>query len=99
MDVVRHKSLRQTALVRELCEMRGFEVTSPVADSERGGTVFVDFPGAREVSQLLVQRNILQDYRPGGGIRVSPHFYTTDDELHALVDEMDRARKAMTTTG
>jgi selenocysteine lyase/cysteine desulfurase len=27
-----------------------------------------------------------RDYRPGAGIRLSPHFYTRDDELDAALD-------------
>jgi selenocysteine lyase/cysteine desulfurase len=36
---------------------------------------------------------MLHDYRPRCGIRASPHFYTTDDELRAFVDEIDRIRR------
>jgi kynureninase len=28
------------------------------------------------------------DFRPGAGIRISPHFYTADDELRRVVDEI-----------
>ncbi len=28
------------------------------------------------------------DYRPGAGIRVSPHFYTTDEEAERTVSEI-----------
>ena len=44
------------------------------------------------VTQELLRREVLVDYRPGAGIRVSPHFYTRDDELHALFAEIDRLR-------
>jgi kynureninase len=29
------------------------------------------------------------DYRPDAGIRIAPHFYTTDDELDAAVAAID----------
>jgi kynureninase len=32
---------------------------------------------------------VIVDYRPGAGIRVAPHFYTTDDELEAAVELID----------
>ena len=36
----------------------------------------------------LATREILVDFRPGAGVRVSPHFYTTDDELLGCLDAM-----------
>jgi kynureninase len=36
----------------------------------------------------LLQREILIDYRPGAGIRISPHFYTSEEELEALIREI-----------
>ena len=32
----------------------------------------------------MAQR-VFVDYRPGCGIRVSPHFYTTDDEIDDIL--------------
>jgi kynureninase len=31
---------------------------------------------------------VLVDYRPGAGIRVAPHFYTSDDEVQRTVSEL-----------
>ena len=35
---------------------------------------------------------ILCDYRPGAGIRLSPHFYNRDDELEAAVAAIGEIR-------
>jgi len=40
------------------------------------------------VHEGLIARKLVVDYRPGGGIRVGPHFYNTADECIALLDEM-----------
>jgi selenocysteine lyase/cysteine desulfurase len=32
-----------------------------------------------------LQRDILVDYRPRAGIRVSPHFYNTEEECDRLL--------------
>lgn len=45
-------------------------------------------PHAYEVSRELLARNFVIDYRAQAGIRVSPHFYNTDDEVRAVVREM-----------
>ncbi len=90
---IRKKSLRQTAMLRELVRARGFAVNTPEADEERGGTICFDFPGAEAVSRELLARKFFHDYRPRCGIRASPHFYTTDEEVLRFVDELDGARK------
>ena len=46
----------------------------------------LDIPHGYEVSRGLKAIDILCDYRPGAGVRLSPHFYTIDDELDAAVD-------------
>jgi kynureninase len=52
-----------------------------------GATHRPDVIGAATV-KVLAQREILVDFRPGAGIRISPHFYTTDDELMGCLDAM-----------
>ena len=61
--------------------------------AKRGDQVTV-FEGADEVSRALLERRFFHDFRPRCGIRVSPHFYTTDDELRAFVVELDAIRKS-----
>jgi kynureninase len=42
-------------------------------------------PEGEAVTRELLRREILVDHRPGAGIRYSPHFYSTDEEvLHAI---------------
>jgi kynureninase len=82
---VRAKSMRQTARLIELADAAGYQVHAPRDANRRGGTVAFDVPHGYEVSQWLLARDIVVDYRPGAGIRVAPHFYTSDDELDAAV--------------
>jgi kynureninase len=89
MDAVRAKSLRQTGRLIELAEARGFPLVVARDPSRRGGTVAFDTPHAREVAQALLAREIIVDYRPGAGIRVAPHFYTSDEELETAVQAID----------
>jgi kynureninase len=99
VERIRAKSLRQTRLLRDLVEERGFKVNTPRDDAARGGTVCFDFEGAQAVSAELVRRRFFHDYRPRCGLRVSPHFYTTDDELRAFVDALDDVRRRPPTGG
>lgn len=91
MDAVRAKSLRQTTRLMEMADARGYTVHAPRDPARRGGTVAFDVPHGYEVSQYLLANGVIVDYRPGAGIRVAPHFYTSDEELEAAVDMIDRA--------
>jgi len=89
MDAIRAKSLRQTQRLIDLADARGWTVNAPRDAARRGGTVAIDVPNAYAVSQALLARDIVIDYRPGAGIRIAPHFYTTDAELETAVGAMD----------
>lgn len=88
VDRIREKSMRQTALLLELAEAAGFEVCSPRDPAQRGGTVTIAPPHAYEVSRELLARQIVIDYRANAGIRVSPHFYNSDDEVRQVIAAM-----------
>ncbi len=89
INAVRAKSIRQTSRLIELADARGYSVTAPRDSARRGGTVAFDVPHGPQVAQELLARDVVIDYRPGAGIRVAPHFYTTDAEVERLVHEVD----------
>jgi kynureninase len=90
VEAIRAKSTRQTSKLIEIAEAAGFDVTSPRDASQRGGTVIVNVEHAAAVTRELIRREIIVDFRPGAGIRISPHFYTKDEELDIVVREMRR---------
>lgn len=85
---IRENSVRQTSTLIALAEEAGLKVNSPRNAEQRGGTVSIDMPHAQEVARELIRREFLVDYRPGAGIRLSPHFYNTDEELEAMIAEI-----------
>jgi selenocysteine lyase/cysteine desulfurase len=42
------------------------------------------------VAKILNAQDFVVDYRPGVGIRLSPHFYNTMDEIDAMMAELAR---------
>lgn len=90
VEAIRQNSMRQTARLIALAEESGLKVNSPREANQRGGTVSVDLPAAHEVAQELIRREFLVDFRPSAGIRLSPHFYNTDDEIDAVVREIKK---------
>jgi kynureninase len=88
VDRIRENSLRQTELLIDLADERGFEVRSPRAPERRGGTVTVHVPDFPAVHKELGERQVICDFRPDAGIRLGPHFFTSDDELRRTIDEI-----------
>jgi kynureninase len=85
IEAIRAKSSRQTDRLLELAHQHGYRCTTPRDPFRRGGTVAFDVENGYEISQCLKSLDILCDYRPGAGIRLSPHFYNRDDELDAAI--------------
>ena len=82
---IRQKSMRMTELIIELADELGYQVNSPRDPQRRAGTVTVKPPHDLEVSQALLARDIMIDYRPKAGIRIAPHFYNTEAEVRAAL--------------
>jgi kynureninase len=91
IDAIRSKSVRLTSRLIELADDKGYIVKAPRDPARRGGTVALDVPHGYEVTQHLLSRNILVDYRVGAGIRIAPHFFTGEEELEEAVHEIDVA--------
>ena len=90
VEKIRAKNLRQTEYLIQLADEAGFEVTSPRDSAKRGGTITIAHEHAAAMAKELVRREFIIDYRPGAGIRISPHFYTSDEELELIVAEMKK---------
>ena len=99
IDRIREKSKHQTARLIALAEQQGWRVNTPRDPEKRGGTVSIDLPDSQVVCTELIKREILVDWRPKAGVRMSPHFYNTDEELDiaiATIEEILRERAVVT---
>ncbi len=94
VENIRAKSIWQTSALIDLATRAGYRVNSPKDSRERGGTVTLDVPNGYEITQELLRRDFLVDYRPGAGIRVAPHFYTKDEELELVMEEIQSLSRA-----
>jgi len=98
VDAIRAKSRRQTARLIELADARGWPVTTPRDPERRGGTVSIDMPNAQDVCARLLERDVIVDWRPKAGVRLSPHFYTKDEELDVAVAAVDEVLEDLAYT-
>jgi len=90
---IREKSMRMTAPLIEGARARSWSVNTPGNAAERAGTVSVECPHAYEVCRELLARDILVDYRPKAGVRISPHFYNREDECEFTLAQMEEILK------
>ena len=88
VEAIRAKSVRQTTRMIDAARAKGFRINSPMDSARRGGSVIVDVNDGKAVCQELIRRRFLVDYRPGAGLRIAPHFYNTDEECDALIEEI-----------
>jgi kynureninase len=90
VDEIRRHSLELTTRLLNAASARGWATKTPQNPTERGGTVTVDIPNAREISEELKVREFIVDYRANAGIRISPHFYNTTQEIDETVSEIEK---------
>ena len=88
VDRIREKSKRMTARLLARVDAEGWLTATSRQPERVAGTVAINVPEALAVSKALKAREILVDYRPGVGIRVSPHFYNTEAEIDRLAAEL-----------
>jgi len=89
IQAIREKSKRLTARLMEGAKSRGWRVNTPEDAEERAGTVSVECPHSYEVCRELLARDILVDYRPKAGVRISPHFYNREEECDFTLAQME----------
>jgi len=98
VEKIREKSKLQTARLIELADRNGWRVNSPRHPDQRGGTVSIDMPDSQAVSRELLARNVMIDWRPKAGVRFSPHFYNTDEEVDAAIATVSAILKERAVT-
>jgi kynureninase len=98
VENIRAKSKKMTARLIELADQRGWRVNAPRDPERRGGTVAIDMPNSREVCAELLRRDVLVDFRPKAGVRFSPHFYNTMEEIDRAITTVDEILSSMGVT-
>jgi kynureninase len=88
VENIRKRSLALTGRIVQRAKEYGFQVNSPLNPEKRGGTVIVQMKNSQQIAKELLKRDFLIDWRPNAGIRISPHFYNTEDEVDAIMEEI-----------
>jgi kynureninase len=88
VDRIRAKSIELTGRLLALADQYSFPSAASRDPQRLAGTVAISVPDALQVARTLKARDFLVDYRPPVGVRLSPHFYNTMDEIDRVMAEM-----------
>jgi selenocysteine lyase/cysteine desulfurase len=88
VDRVREQSTRLTRRLLALVDEHGFTTAASRDPQRLAGTVAISVPDALQVARTLKAREFIVDYRPPVGVRLSPHFYNTVEEIDRIVAEI-----------
>jgi kynureninase len=92
VGAIRAHNVRLTTRIAEMALERGLRVNTPLEPSQRTGWIGIDFDDSQRIGRELIAKRVFLDYRPGCGLRVSPHFYTTDEEIDRFFSILDGLR-------
>jgi len=80
------ESQRRTQSMIDFASERGWTINTPREKSQRGGTVMIGVDDAQATAERLATRKVFVDWRPGAGLRISPHFFNTDEEIEEALN-------------
>ena len=85
---IRQRQGELTDHVIALADELGLAVRTPRDRAARGGVVNVRVgPQAQAICHALLERDVCTDFR-GDGLRISPHFFNTEDEIDRCFEEL-----------
>lgn len=80
------ESQERTGRLIEFGLERGWQINTPRDPGQRGGSVMIGVKNGPATVEKLAEQQVFVDSRPGAGLRISPHFFNTADEVEeALV--------------
>lgn len=93
VPAIRAHNIKLTTKLTEAALERGWQVNTPIKAEERTGWVGINVPNAEHILHQLIERRIYVDHRPGCGLRVSAHLYTTEAEMDHFIATMEDLTK------
>ncbi|MFQ3295974.1 MAG: kynureninase [Natrialbaceae archaeon] len=88
VDRIRDRVVRHTRHLIDGAEELGFSVRTPRADDRRGGVVNVAMEDPDATEAAMIDAGFALSTR-AGGIRLAPHFYTTEAEIGATLEALE----------
>jgi len=89
IDTITAESQRRTEMMIEFALEHEWQLNTPRKVADRGGSVMIGVPDGAAMVQRLAERKVFVDSRPGVGLRMSPHFFNTDEEVLEAMNVLD----------
>lgn len=89
IDFIAAESQRRTSMMLEFALDRGWQVNTPREVNDRGASVMIGVPDGPAMVQKLAEKKVFVDSRPGVGLRISPHFFNTDEEVREAMKVLE----------
>ncbi|HZE72977.1 MAG TPA: aminotransferase class V-fold PLP-dependent enzyme [Pyrinomonadaceae bacterium] len=86
VENIETESKRRTKKMIEFAAQSGWKLNSPRKAEERGASVMIGVSDGPLLVEKLAERGIFVDCRPGAGLRISPHFFNTDEEVEQALE-------------
>jgi len=94
IEAIRARQWELQDRVIERADAAGLEVGTPRVRAERGGVVHVRVgEDAERICHALLARDVCTDHR-GDGLRISPHFFNTGEDVDRCFDELSAVVRA-----
>jgi kynureninase len=81
VNTIQAESQRRTEWMIDFALEKGWKVNSPPKVGDRGGSVMIYVEDGPGMVKRLAERKVFVDCRPRVGLRMSPHFFNTDEEV------------------
>jgi kynureninase len=92
VERIRRRQGELTDHVIERADASGLPVRTPRDRAARGGVVNIGVgPEAEKICRALLDRDVCTDFR-GDGLRISPHFFNTEDDVDRCFEELATLR-------
>ena len=88
VKTIREESERRTEWMIDFASEQGWKINSPRAVNQRGGSVMIYVDDGPAMVKRLGERKVFVDCRPGVGLRISPHFFNTDEEVREAMETL-----------
>ena len=86
VETIRRESERRTDFMIDFALEQGWKINSPRDVNQRGGSVMIYVDDGPGMVKRLNDRKVFVDCRPGVGLRMSPHFFNTDEEVREAME-------------
>jgi len=94
IDTIQSRIIKLTDYLIENIKNMDLKLQTPEEKQYRSGIVNFKINRAQEITRKLAEKGIVVSAR-AHGIRVSPHFYNTEEEIDKLVEEIRKILKGL----